>query len=104
MEVQEMYNEEELIEDVQYNRYDIIFTLLYGSAVNQLKLEVYFTPEEAFKAFQVVNKKIEELVKLNSPISMSLVCRNSDGEVIRHGISGIVGIQHNIPQFLEVME
>jgi hypothetical protein len=35
---------------------------------------------------------------------MSLVCRNKDGEIIRHGITGIVGIQHNIPKFTETLD
>lgn len=104
-EVPEMYDEDILEEDfVQYNVYNIIFTVLFGGSVNQIQLEVYFTPEEAYKAFIILNKKIEELVRVNSPIAMSLVCRNKDGEVIRHAISGIVGIQHNIPQFTETLD
>lgn len=102
MEAQEMYDE--LEEFVQYNKYDIIFTVLYAGSVNQIQLEVYFTPEEAYKAFNILNKKIEELVRINSPVSTSLICRNKEGEIIRHGITGIVGIQHNIPQFSEVLD
>ena len=105
MEVQAMYDEDMIDEDfVQYNAYDIIFTVLYAGSLNQIKLEVYFTPEEAFNAFKLLNKKIEELVRLNTSVALSLVCRNKEGEIIRHGISGIVGIQHNIPQFSEVLD
>ena len=105
MEVQAMYDEDMLEEDfVQYSAYDIIFTVLYAGNLNQIKLEVYFTPEEAYKAFHILNKKIEELVRVNNAVAMSLVCRNKEGEIIRHGISGIVGIQHNIPQFSEVLD
>lgn len=102
MEVQAMYDEVE--EFVQYNKYDIVFTVLYAGSVNQIQMEVYFTPEEAFNAFALLNKKIEEMVRLNTSISMSLVCRNKDGEIIRHGITGIVGIQHNIPKFTETLD
>ena len=78
-----MYDEDILEEDfVQYNVYTIIFTVLYAGSVNQIQLEVYFTPEEAYKAFIILNKKIEELVRVNSSIAMSLVCRNKDGDVI----------------------
>lgn len=105
MEAQAMYDEDMIDEDfVQYNAYDIIFTVLYAGSLNQIKLEVYFTPEEAFNAFKLLNKKIEELVRLNTSVALSLVCRNKEGEIIRHGISGIVGIQHNIPQFSEVLD
>lgn len=102
MEVQGMYDELEL--EIEQNKYVIIFTLLHAGSLNQLQLDVYFTNEEAYKAFQLLNKKIDELVRTNSSIALSLVARNKDGEVIRHGISGIVGIEHNIPQFSEVLE
>lgn len=88
----------------QYSRYDIIFTVLYAGSVNQIQMEVYFTPDEAFKAFDVLNKKIEEMVRINSSVSLSLVCRNKEGKIIRHGITGIVGIQHNIPKFTETLD
>ena len=102
MEVQAMYDDVE--EFVQYNKYDIVFTVLYAGSVNQIQMEVYFTPEEAFNAFALLNKKIEEMVRINTSISMSLVCRNKEGEIIRHGISGVVGIQHNVPKFMETLD
>lgn len=102
MEAQVMYDE--LEREIEQNKYVIIFTLLHAGSLNQLQLDVYFTNEEAYKAFQLLNKKIDELVRTNSSIALSLVARNKDGEVIRHGISGIVGIEHNIPQFSEVLE
>ena len=102
MEALEMHDEE--YEYVQYNKYDIILTVVYGSSINQIHLEVYFTPDEAYTAFNVLNKKIEELVRVNSPISLSLVCRNKEGEIIRHGVSGVVGIQHNVPKFMETLD
>lgn len=95
---------EPLEQEIVYNKYVIIFTLLHAGSLNQLKLEVYFTPEEAYKSFILLNKKIEELVRTNSSIALSLVARNSENIVIRHGITGIVGIEHNIPQFSEVLE
>lgn len=102
MEVQEMY--EELEPEIIYNKYIIIFTLLHSGSLNQLQLECHFTNEEAYKAFKLLNDKIGELVRTNSSIAMSLVARNKEHEVIRHGISGIVGIEHNIPQFQDVLE
>ena len=101
-EVQEMY--EELEPEISYNKYIIIFTLLHAGSLNQLQLECYFTNEEAYKAFHIINEKIGELVRTNSSVAMSLVARNKEREVIRHGISGIVGIEHNIPQFQDVLE
>lgn len=102
MEVQEMI--EELEPEKDLNKYVIIFTLLHAGSLNQLQLEVFFTNEEAYRAFNLLNKKIEELVRINSSVALSLVARNNKGEVIRHGISGIVCIEHNIPQFSEVLE
>ena len=101
MEAPEMYDIDDF---VQYNKYDIILTVLYGSSVNQIHLEVYFTPDEAYLAYNVLNKKIEELVRINSSISLSLVCRNKDNEIVRHGVSGVVGIQHNVPKFMETLD
>lgn len=101
-EVLEMY--EPLEHEIELNKYVIIFTLLHAGSLNQLQLEVFFTNDEAYKAFNLLNKKIDELVRTNSSIALSLVARNKDGEVIRHGISGIVGVEHNIPQFSEVLE
>lgn len=98
MEALEMY------EEIEQNKYVIIFTLLHAGSLNQLQLEVYFTNEEAHRAFQLLNNKIGELVRTNSSVALSLVARNKEGEVIRHGISGIVGVEHNIPQFSEVLE
>lgn len=95
--VQEMY-------DVEYHKYLIIFTLLHGGSLNQLKMEVYYTPEEAYESYKYLNGKIVQLVNTNSSIALSLVCRNSEGDVVHHGISGIVGIEHNIPQFKEVFD
>ena len=102
MEAPEMHDDIDAF--VQYNKYDIILTVVYGGNINQIQLEVYFSPEEAYSAYNVLNKKIEELVRVNSPVSMSLVCRNRDGEIIRHGVSGIVGIQHNVPKFMETLD
>lgn len=99
-----MIDDEQLEKEEEYKKYDIIFTLLLGNSLNQLKLEVYLTDEEANSAFNLLNKKIMELVRVNNPISLSLVSRNGSGDVVRRGISGIVGIEHNIPQFSEVFE
>lgn len=96
--------EQEMMDEPEYKKYIIILTLLYGNSLNQLKLEVYFNNEEANSAFTILNKKIFELTQMNSPVSLSLVSRNADGDVIRRGVSGIVGIEHNIPQFTEVLE
>lgn len=104
MEVQETINYTEDDEEVKYNRYNIIFTIVQANSLNQIKLEVYFTDDEAYRAFKLLNNKIDELVTTKKPISISFTSRNVDGVVVRHGITGIVCMEHNIPQFREVLD
>lgn len=104
MGAREMLNEEPLEEYVQYNKYDIVFTVVYAGCVNQVQMEAYLTPEEAHNAHKLLNSKIGDLVKSNSSISLSFIRRNADGEIVTSGLTGVVGIQHNIPQFVEVFE
>lgn len=92
------------MEELTYNKYNIILTLLHGSSLNQLPMEVYFTDEEARRAFEVLNRKIEELCKFNSSVALSLICRTEEGTIVRKALTGIVGLEHNIPQFVEVLD
>ena len=80
-----------------YNKYDIIINILNGNDFKQLKLEVYLTKEEAYRASINLNDKIQRLVSTNSPVSLSIVCRNKDNEIVKYGLIDIVGITHNIP-------
>lgn len=98
MEAQEQYKS---IDEI--NSYAIIFTINYGHEITQMKLETWFTPTEAMRCFSTLSEKIVQLVKTGGPIAMSLITMNKERKPLYHGITGIVAIEHNIPQ-MEIVD
>lgn len=98
LEAQELYKS---VDDV--SRYDIIFTINYGHEITQLKIATWYTATEAMRCFATLSEKIIQLVKTGGPISMSLVTMTEKRTPLYYGITGIVAIEHNIPQ-MEIVD
>lgn len=88
------------INEESYTRYTIILNINLGSSdCSQMKLETYFNDIEAYNCAKNLNDKIIRLSETNSPVSLSLICRNNNNEIVSYGLIGVVGIIHNIPNF-----
>lgn len=84
------------LDNIEFKEYSMIFTVLYGDSVNQLRILSLFTEKESALASENLNKCISKLVSTNNPQSLSIVTRNKAKELVYHGITGIVGIEHNV--------
>lgn len=87
----------------EYKLYTIILTVVHDGNLNQLQLKVLCNDIEAYRLSKNLSEKIEKLA-MNQSVGLSMSCRNENGKIVFHGISGIVSIEHDIPEFLLVDE
>lgn len=90
-------------EKEDYKLYNILLTIVHNSTLNQLQLKVLCNDLEAYRLGKNLSNKIESLAN-NQSVGLSMSCRNEEGKIIFHGISGIVAIEHDIPEFFLVDE
>lgn len=83
----------------EYECYYIVLTQ-YFNEVSQQLMKVYCNEIEAYNLFLYMNQKIVELGKRDS-VSLCFACRNENGDIVQNGISGVVGISHNIPAMIK---
>lgn len=82
-----------------YKTYKILYTVYFGTKPEQIAFEVLCTNIEAMHLNELLNRKIEKLVQTNAPISISLQYRSTNNEIVFHGWTNVVAIEHNIPEF-----
>lgn len=87
----------------EFDKYEVIFTLLYGGEVNQMTIEMYLTRIEAYRMYKTLETGIVKLAGTNEPIGISFVCRNAEGNIITYGLTGVVAISHSVPK-LEIVD
>ena len=87
-------------------KYIIVLTTCYGTDTTQFQIETWFNDVEAARSYKYLSQRIAYLTSLEgnyTPIPISMVCRNEEGDIITYGVSGVYAINHNIPP-LEIVE
>lgn len=80
------------------SEYHIVLTINYGHEISQMKIDTWYTITEAMNCFATLRKKIVNLVERGGPINMSLITMTKERKPIYYGITGIVAINHDIPE------
>ena len=78
--------------------------VVYGSSVLQFKNDLLLTDAEAYSAYRLLTTKIEVLSNTVIPISFSMKARNIDRNVVCRCYTGVVFIEHDIPEIVDITE
>ena len=91
--------EQKVEQEESYDEYHVIFNVQTVNDVRPMKLNVYMTKEEAAESSRYLNNIIVNMVKLNTPVSVSITVRNEEHKIVNYGLLGVVGIIHDIPEY-----
>ena len=80
------------------------FGVNYAGNVFQFKNEMLLTDAEAYNAYRLLAKKMEDLNKTGLPVTLSMKIRNLDRKIICRCFTGIIYIEHDIPEIADVEE
>lgn len=80
------------------------FAVDYSGNIHRFDAEILLTDQEAYAAYRLLANKMQELLKTGGPVTLSMKIRTVDKKIICRCFSGIVFIEHDIPELNEVAE
>lgn len=100
----ELKNDPQVLTEDGFRHCKLIFGVDYSGNIFQFKNDLLLTDAEAYNAYRLLAMKMEELNKTKIPVSLSMKVRNLDRKIVCRCYTGIVYIEHDIPEIADIEE
>ncbi len=97
-------NNPEILTPDGYRHCKLILGVEYASGIYQFTTDLLLTDAEAYSAYRLLAMKMEELTTTKLPVSLSMKVRNADRKVVCRCYTGIVFMEHDIPEIADIEE